>query len=235
VPSGPRPPNEQERRPDQRRTPRPPCATLRSVPLFPAQVGGDDQPRPVGGSGAASSDAACTPPPHGVAVAGSATEALRAQNAQQASETEHLTRRITELEQRLNQGSKNSSLPPSSPIHRVSRPRPPRPGLIAGPRPRRNGWNWAGRASSGTANRRCHTGANGSLIVNSGARPVGRRHRRNECSNASPTAEAPRCATYFSPRLPRRRPFTSVARQVTPNVGVSSRFVEWQSGRWGTK
>jgi transposase len=41
-------------------------------------------------------------------------EALRAQNAVQASEIEHLTRKITELEQRLNQGSKNSSLPPSS-------------------------------------------------------------------------------------------------------------------------
>lgn len=41
-------------------------------------------------------------------------EALRSENAQQASEIEHLTRRITELEQRLNQGSKNSSLPPSS-------------------------------------------------------------------------------------------------------------------------
>jgi transposase len=41
-------------------------------------------------------------------------EALRAQNAQQAGEIEHLTRKISELEQRLNQGSKNSSLPPSS-------------------------------------------------------------------------------------------------------------------------
>ncbi|MHB8437520.1 MAG: IS66 family transposase [Acidimicrobiales bacterium] len=41
-------------------------------------------------------------------------EALRAENAQQAGEIERLTRKITELEQRLNQGSKNSSLPPSS-------------------------------------------------------------------------------------------------------------------------
>jgi hypothetical protein len=41
-------------------------------------------------------------------------EALRAENAQQASEIERLSRKITELEQRLNQGSKNSSLPPSS-------------------------------------------------------------------------------------------------------------------------
>ncbi len=41
-------------------------------------------------------------------------EVLRAQNAQQAGEIEYLTRKIAELEQRLNQGSKNSSLPPSS-------------------------------------------------------------------------------------------------------------------------
>lgn len=41
-------------------------------------------------------------------------EVLRAQNAKQAGEIERLTRKITELEQRLNQGSKNSSLPPSS-------------------------------------------------------------------------------------------------------------------------
>ena len=41
-------------------------------------------------------------------------EALRAQIAAQAGVIEHLTRKISELEQRLNQGSKNSSLPPSS-------------------------------------------------------------------------------------------------------------------------
>jgi transposase len=41
-------------------------------------------------------------------------EVLRAENAKQASEIGYLTRRITELEQCLNQGSKNSSLPPSS-------------------------------------------------------------------------------------------------------------------------
>jgi len=41
-------------------------------------------------------------------------EVLRAENAQQATEIEHLTRKVSELEQRLNQGSKNSSLPPSS-------------------------------------------------------------------------------------------------------------------------
>ncbi len=40
--------------------------------------------------------------------------ALRAENAQQAGEIERLSRKITELEQRLSQGSKNSSLPPSS-------------------------------------------------------------------------------------------------------------------------
>jgi len=47
-------------------------------------------------------------------------EALRAENAQQAGEItaqageiERLIRKVTELEQRLNQGSKNSSLPPS--------------------------------------------------------------------------------------------------------------------------
>jgi len=41
-------------------------------------------------------------------------EALRAENAKQAGEIERLSRKITELEQRLDQGSKNSSLPPSS-------------------------------------------------------------------------------------------------------------------------
>jgi transposase len=41
-------------------------------------------------------------------------EALRAENAQQADEIERLSRKITELEQRLSQGSTNSSLPPSS-------------------------------------------------------------------------------------------------------------------------
>ncbi|MHB8318882.1 MAG: IS66 family transposase [Acidimicrobiales bacterium] len=41
-------------------------------------------------------------------------EVLRAENAQQVSEIERLTRKVSELEQRLNQGSKNSSLPPSS-------------------------------------------------------------------------------------------------------------------------
>ena len=41
-------------------------------------------------------------------------EALRAEVAAQAGEIERLTRKIIELEQRLNQGSKNSSLPPSS-------------------------------------------------------------------------------------------------------------------------
>jgi len=41
-------------------------------------------------------------------------EVLRAENAQQADEIERLTRKVSELEQRLNQGSKNSSLPPSS-------------------------------------------------------------------------------------------------------------------------
>jgi len=41
-------------------------------------------------------------------------EALRAEVAAQAGEIERLTRQIIELEQRLNQGSKNSSLPPSS-------------------------------------------------------------------------------------------------------------------------
>jgi len=39
---------------------------------------------------------------------------LEAENASLRAEIEHLTRKITELEQRLNQGSKNSSLPPSS-------------------------------------------------------------------------------------------------------------------------
>jgi len=41
-------------------------------------------------------------------------EALRAENAKQAGEIERLSRKISELEQRLDQGSKNSSLPPSS-------------------------------------------------------------------------------------------------------------------------
>ncbi|MGC9156322.1 MAG: DUF6444 domain-containing protein [Ferrimicrobium sp.] len=41
-------------------------------------------------------------------------EALRAENTQQASKIERLSRKITELKQRLNQGSENSSLPPSS-------------------------------------------------------------------------------------------------------------------------
>ena len=41
-------------------------------------------------------------------------EALRAENAKQAGEIERLSRKITELEQRVDQGSKNSSLPPSS-------------------------------------------------------------------------------------------------------------------------
>jgi transposase len=41
-------------------------------------------------------------------------EALRAENARQAGEIEYLTRKIAELEQRLNLGSKNSSFPPSS-------------------------------------------------------------------------------------------------------------------------
>ncbi|MHB8262270.1 MAG: hypothetical protein ACYDGY_00750 [Acidimicrobiales bacterium] len=36
-------------------------------------------------------------------------EVLRAENAQQASEIEYLTRKVFELEQRLNQGSKNSA------------------------------------------------------------------------------------------------------------------------------
>lgn len=40
-------------------------------------------------------------------------EALRVEVAAQAGEIERLSRKITELEQRLNQGSKNSSLPPS--------------------------------------------------------------------------------------------------------------------------
>jgi transposase len=41
-------------------------------------------------------------------------ELLRAENARQAGQIEHLTRKVSELEQRLNQGSRNSSLPPSS-------------------------------------------------------------------------------------------------------------------------
>jgi len=41
-------------------------------------------------------------------------ESLRAENAQQASQIQHLNRKVFELEQRLNQGSTNSSLPPSS-------------------------------------------------------------------------------------------------------------------------
>jgi transposase len=41
-------------------------------------------------------------------------EALRAISAAQVVEIERLTRRIAELEERLNQGSKNSSLPPSA-------------------------------------------------------------------------------------------------------------------------
>ncbi len=41
-------------------------------------------------------------------------EALRATNAVQAVEIERLTRKIAELEERLNQGSSNSSLPPSA-------------------------------------------------------------------------------------------------------------------------
>jgi transposase len=41
-------------------------------------------------------------------------EALHAKIAAQAAEIEHLIRKVSELEQRLNQGSKNSSLPPSS-------------------------------------------------------------------------------------------------------------------------
>jgi transposase len=41
-------------------------------------------------------------------------EALRAENAKQAKQIEQLTRKISELEERLNQGSRNSSLPPSS-------------------------------------------------------------------------------------------------------------------------
>ncbi|WP_366525223.1 DUF6444 domain-containing protein [Ferrimicrobium sp.] len=41
-------------------------------------------------------------------------EALRAENTQQASKIERLSRKITELKQRLNQGSENSSLPPST-------------------------------------------------------------------------------------------------------------------------
>jgi transposase len=44
----------------------------------------------------------------------SENEALRAEVAAQAGEIERLIRKITELEQRLNQGSKNSSLPPSA-------------------------------------------------------------------------------------------------------------------------
>jgi len=40
--------------------------------------------------------------------------ALRSQNAAQAGEIERLTRMITELEQRLDKGSKNSSVPPSA-------------------------------------------------------------------------------------------------------------------------
>ena len=39
--------------------------------------------------------------------------ALCERNAAQAGEIERLSRKITELEQRLSQGSKNSSLPPS--------------------------------------------------------------------------------------------------------------------------
>ena len=41
-------------------------------------------------------------------------EALREENAKQAGEIERLSVKIAELEQRLNQGSRNSSLPPSS-------------------------------------------------------------------------------------------------------------------------
>jgi len=41
-------------------------------------------------------------------------ESVRAENAQQASEIQYLTRKVFELEQRLNHGSTNSSLPPSS-------------------------------------------------------------------------------------------------------------------------
>jgi transposase len=41
-------------------------------------------------------------------------EVLRAENVRQLGEIERLSRKVTELEQRLNQGSKNSSLPPSS-------------------------------------------------------------------------------------------------------------------------
>ena len=40
--------------------------------------------------------------------------ALRSQNAAQAGEIERLTRMITELKQRLDKGSKNSSVPPSA-------------------------------------------------------------------------------------------------------------------------
>ena len=40
--------------------------------------------------------------------------ALRSQNAAQAGEIERLTRMITELEQRLDKSSKNSSVPPSA-------------------------------------------------------------------------------------------------------------------------
>ena len=45
---------------------------------------------------------------------GTENEALRAENAKQAEQIELLTRKVTELEQRLNQGSRNSSLAPSS-------------------------------------------------------------------------------------------------------------------------
>ena len=46
---------------------------------------------------------------------------LRAEVAAQAVEIEHPTRKVVELEQRLNLGSKNSALPPSkdSPKHRA--------------------------------------------------------------------------------------------------------------------